>query len=167
MSNTTEQIETFLSSKDNAKFHFNHHKELNYKIPSGSLNLDLSLDGGIPAGVHRFTGINEGGKTSCALMFAKNFQDHFKDEGMVVFIRSEGRLGPETLKRSGIDTSKDKFFVFDCNVFEKVFELIRMLVNDNKDNKKFFFIIDSVDALCRMNDLDKPFEDSEQVAGAL
>jgi RecA/RadA recombinase len=165
MSSTTEQIENFLSEKDNAKFHFNYHEELNYKIPSGSLNLDLALDGGLPAGVHRFTGINEGGKTSCALMFAKNFQDQFKDDGMVVFIRSEGRLGPETLRRSGIDTSKEKFFVFDCNVFEKVFELIRMLVNDNKDNKKFFFIVDSVDALCRQNDYDKAFVDSEQVAG--
>lgn len=165
MSNTVEQIQVFLNDKENKKFHFNHHEELHYKIPSGSLNLDLALDGGLPAGVHRFTGINEGGKTSCALMFAKNFQDHFKDEAMVVYIRSEGRLGPETLKRSGIDTSKERFFVFDCNVFEKVFELIRMLVNDNKENKKFFFIVDSVDALCRQNDYDKAFADSEQVAG--
>lgn len=165
MSNTAEQIEVFLNDKENKKFHFNHYEELNYKIPSGSLNLDLALDGGLPAGVHRFTGINEGGKTSCALMFAKNFQDEFKKDAMVVYIRSEGRLGPETLKRSGIDTSKERFFVFDCNVFEKVFELIRMLVNDNKENKKFFFIIDSVDALCRQNDYDKPFVDSEQVAG--
>ena len=31
--------------------------------------------------------------------------------------------------------------------------------------KKFFFIVDSVDALCRENDYDKPFVDSEQVAG--
>lgn len=165
MSDTVEQIEVFLNNKDNKKFHFNHYEELNYKIPSGSLNLDLALDGGLPAGVHRFTGINEGGKTSCALMFAKNFQDHFGKDAMVIYIRSEGRLGPETLKRSGIDTSKEKFFVFDCNVFEKVFELIRMLVNDNKEDKKFFFIVDSVDALCRENDYDKPFADSEQVAG--
>ena len=165
MSETVDKIENFLNLKENKKFHFNHHEELNYKIPSGSLNLDLALDGGLPAGVHRFTGINEGGKTSCALMFAKNFQDHFGKEAMVVYIRSEGRLGPETLKRSGIDTSPERFFVFDCNVFEKVFELIRMLVNDNKESKKFFFIIDSVDALCRENDYDKAFVDSEQVAG--
>ena len=165
MSQTIEQIDSFLNAKENKKFHFNDKEELNYKIPSGSLNLDLALDGGLPAGVHRFTGINEGGKTSCALMFAKNFQDHFGKDAMVVYIRSEGRLGPETLKRSGIDTSKERFFVFDCNVFEKVFELIRMLVNDNKENKKFFFIVDSVDALCRENDYDKPFADSEQVAG--
>lgn len=165
MSKTTEQIEQFLNHKENKKFHFNHKEELNYQISSGSLNLDLALDGGLPAGVHRFTGINEGGKTSCALMFARNFQHEFPDDGMVVYVRSEGRLSPQSLKRSGIDTSPEKFFVFDCNVFEKVFELIRMLVNDNEDKKKFFFIIDSVDALCRENDYDKPFADSEQVAG--
>lgn len=165
MSKTTEQIEVFLNSKENQKFHFNHKQELNYKISSGSLNLDLALDGGLPAGVHRFTGINEGGKTSCALMFARNFQKEFPEDGMVVYVRSEGRLSPQSLKRCGLDTSPEKFFVFDCNVFEKVFELIRMLVNDNKEDKKFFFIIDSVDALCRENDYDKPFADSEQVAG--
>ncbi|NDG52915.1 MAG: hypothetical protein EBY39_07815 [Flavobacteriia bacterium] len=165
MSATQEQIDQFLNAKENKKFHFNHHEEINYKIPSGSLNLDLALDGGLPSGVHRFTGINEGGKTSCALMFARNFQKLFPKDGMVVYIRSEGRLSPETITRAGLDTSKDKFFVFDCNVFEKVFELIRMLVNDNKENKKFFFVIDSVDALCRENDYDKPFADSEQVAG--
>tara|TARA_B000000557_G_C20811961_1_gene460611 strand:+ start:3411 stop:4502 length:1092 start_codon:yes stop_codon:yes gene_type:complete len=165
MTTTQEQIDQFLNAKENKKFHFNHHEEINYKIPSGSLNLDLALDGGLPSGVHRFTGINEGGKTSCALMFARNFQKMFPKDGMVVYIRSEGRLSPETIARAGIDTSKEKLFVFDCNVFEKVFELIRMLVNDNKENKKFFFIVDSVDALCRENDYDKPFADSEQVAG--
>jgi RecA/RadA recombinase len=165
MTTTKEQIDSFLAAKENKKFHYNDLEELHYKIPSGSLNLDLAMDGGIPAGVHRFTGVNEGGKTSCALSFAKNFQDHFGKEGMVVFIRSEGRLGPDALEKVGMDTSEDRFFVFDCNVFEKVFELIRMLVNDNKENKKFFFIIDSVDALCRMNDFDKPFVESEQVAG--
>lgn len=165
MGATQELIEDFLNAKENKKFHFNHHEEINYKIPSGSLNLDLALDGGLPAGVHRFTGINEGGKTSCAMMFARNFQKMFPKDGMVVYIRSEGRLSPESLKRSGINTDKESFFVFDCNVFEKVFELIRMLVSENKDNKKFFFIIDSVDALCRENDYNKPFVESEQVAG--
>lgn len=159
------QIEKFLSDKDNKKYHYNDYEELDYKVPTGSLNLDLALGGGFPAGVHRFTGINEGGKTSCAMTVAKNFQDKFKDDGMVIYVKSEGRLSPELIRRSGIDTCKEKFFKFDCNVFEKVFELVRMLVMDNKDGKKYLFIIDSVDALCRQNDYDKPFADSEQVAG--
>lgn len=84
---------------------------------------------------------------------------------MVIYIRSEGRLSPEVLSRSGIDTSEDKFFRFDCNIFEKVFQLIRLLVEDNEEGKRYMFIIDSVDALCRIGDIDKPFDESEQVAG--
>ena len=165
MSETLNKIQNFLSDKDNKKFHYNHCEEEDYKISSGSINLDLALGGGFPSGAHRFTGVNEGGKTSCALTVAKNFQKHFGKDGMVVYIRSEGRLSPEVLSRSGIDTSEEKFFRFDFNIFEKVFQLIRMLVEENSENKKYMFIIDSVDALCRIGDFDKPFDESEQVAG--
>jgi len=165
MSETKNLIDSFLKDKNNKDFHYNDYKEEEYQIPTGSLNLDLALDGGFPSGAHRFTGVNEGGKTSCALAVAKNFQKHFKKKGMVVYVKAEGRLSSELLARSGIDTSEDKFFKFDCNVFEKVFELIRMLVKQNPEGKKYMFIIDSVDALCRVNDFDKPFEESEQVAG--
>ena len=168
MANTAEtpsQISKFLSDKDNQKYHYNFCESDDYKISSGSLNLDMALGGGLPSGAHRFTGVNEGGKTSCALSFAKNFQEMFKDSGMVIYIKSEGRLSSEMLKRSGVDMSPDKFFVFDCNIFEKVFELVRELVFENEDSKKYMFIIDSVDALCRIGDIDKPFAESEQVAG--
>jgi len=165
MSKTLEQINKFLQDKENKKYHFNDFNEKEYKISSGSLNLDLALGGGFPAGAHRFTGINEGGKTSCALTVAKNFQKQFGKEGMVIIVKSEGRLSNEMLKRTGVDLDPEKFFVLDCNIFEKVFEFIRDLVFNNEDNKKYMFIIDSVDALCRMNDIDKPFNESEQVAG--
>jgi len=165
MNKTLDQIDKFLKDKDNQKYHFNYHNEDEYKISSGSLNLDLALGGGFPAGAHRFTGVNEGGKTSCAITVGKHFQDHFGEEGMVVIVKSEGRLSPQILKRAGIDTSSEKLFIFDCNVFEKVFELIRDLVFNNEDKKKYMFIIDSVDALCRINDIDKSFSESEQVAG--
>lgn len=165
MSKTLEQINKFLQDKENQKYHFNNFEEEEYKISSGSLNLDLALGGGFPSGAHRFTGVNEGGKTSCALSVAKNFQDHFGKDGMVVIVKSEGRLSKELLKRTGVDLDPEKFFVLDCNIFEKVFEFIRDLVFHNEDQKKYMFIIDSVDALCRMNDIDKPFNESEQVAG--
>tara|TARA_R110002020_G_scaffold377360_2_gene588423 strand:+ start:832 stop:1938 length:1107 start_codon:yes stop_codon:yes gene_type:complete len=160
-----EQIKGFLKDKDNKKYHYNDYEELEYKIPSGSLNLDLALGGGLPSGVHRFTGVNEGGKTSCALAFARNFQQYFTKNGKVIYIKSEGRLTSDLVTRAGIDISEDKFFKFDCNVFEKVFELVRLLVTNNHEDKRYLFIIDSVDALCRLNDYDKPFVESEQVAG--
>ena len=40
-----------------------------------------------------------------------------------------------------------------------------MLVSENENDVRYLFIIDSVDALCRQNDYDKPFVESEQVAG--
>jgi len=162
---TTDQIAKFLSDKDNQKYHYNFYQGEDYKIPSGSLNLDIALGGGLPSGAHRFTGINEGGKTSCAMAFARNFQKHFGDKGMIIYIKSEGRFSPEMIQRSGIDTDPQKFFCFDCNIFEKVFELIRELVFNNEEDKRYMFIIDSVDALCRVGDIDKPFAESEQVAG--
>lgn len=163
--NTTDQIAKFLGDKDNKKYHYNFHNSEDYKISSGSLNLDIALGGGLPSGAHRFTGINEGGKTSCAMAFARNFQKHFGKSGMVIYIKSEGRFSSEMIERSGIDTDPEKFFVFDCNIFEKVFELVRELVFNNEDDKKYMFIIDSVDALCRIGDINKPFAESEQVAG--
>ena len=162
---TSRQIEKFLNDKDNQKYHYNNHEDFYYKIPTGSLNLDLALNGGFPSGAHRFTGVNEGGKTSCALTVAKNFQDHFKKDGMVIYVKSEGRLSPELLTRCGVDQDPKKFFKLDCNVYEKVFQLLRELIQDNPEKKKYLFIIDSVDALCRLGDFNKPFEDSEQVAG--
>lgn len=162
---TTDQIAKFLSDKDNKKYHYNFYEGEDYKIPSGSLNLDIALGGGLPSGAHRFTGINEGGKTSCAMAFARNFQKHFGDKGMIIYIKSEGRFSPEMIERSGINTDPQKFFCFDCNIFEKVFELIRELVFNNEEDKRYMFIIDSVDALCRVGDIDKPFAESEQVAG--
>jgi recombination protein RecA len=165
MNKTLDQIDKFLKDKDNQKYHFNNYDEEEYKISSGSLNLDLALGGGLPAGAHRFTGVNEGGKTSCALAVGKNFQEYFGKNGMVIIIKSEGRLSSAMLKRSGINTDPEQLFIFDCNVFEKVFELIRDLVFNNEDKKRYMFIVDSVDALCRMNDIDKPFSESEQVAG--
>ena len=157
MTRAVDQINEFLSEKDNKKYHYNNYVDADYKISSGSLNLDIALGGGFCAGAHRFTGVNEGGKTSCALSVAKNFQKHFKKDGMVVIIKSEGRLQKEMLDKIGVDQDPEKLFVFDCNIFEKVFELIRKLVLENEEDKKFLFIIDSVDALCRIGDIEKPF----------
>lgn len=62
MSDTLQKITSFLEDKKNKDFHYNNYEEEEYKISSGSINLDLALDGGLPSGAHRFTGINEGGK---------------------------------------------------------------------------------------------------------
>ena len=104
-----DQIESYLNAHKDE--HFNFEEEPNYVVSSGSLLLDNEMSGGIRPGVIRASGVSEGGKTSCALSFARNFQDTVKN-GMVIYIKSEGRLSPEMIERSGVETSKEKWFVY-------------------------------------------------------
>ena len=74
------QIQTYL--EQNKADHYNFEEERTYVVSSGSLLLDIEMGGGIGPGIIRASGITEGGKTSCALAFAKNFQK--MDDSMVV-----------------------------------------------------------------------------------
>ena len=99
-----DQISAYL--KEHKGEHLNFEKEVNYVVSSGSLLLDLAMSGGIRPSIIRASGVAEGGKTSCALSFAKNFQSTV-DNSMAVYIKSEGRLSTEMIERSGINTSED------------------------------------------------------------
>ena len=55
-------IKSFLKSTE--KDHYNYEESHDYQVSSGSLKLDFALGGGLGPGLHRFTGVNEGGKTS-------------------------------------------------------------------------------------------------------
>ncbi len=157
-----EQIESFLDQ--NKDYHYNFEEERDYTVSSGSLILDLEMGGGIGPGISRFSGASGAGKTSCTLSFAKNFQESV-EKSKVVYIRSEGRLSKEILLRSGINTDKKKWLCFDCHIFEKVIEFIRHLVFKNDEDRRYMFIIDSMDALVRDEDYKKDFGDNTKVAG--
>jgi RecA/RadA recombinase len=157
-----DQIQSYL--KDHKNEHFNFEKEPEYAVSSGSLLLDIEMSGGIRPSIIRASGVSEGGKTSCALSFAKNFQDSVENS-MVVYIKSEGRLSPEMLGRSGLDVSPEKLFIYKSNIFESVLQLMRELIMNNPTECKYFFIIDSMDALVPIKDLEKGFEDADKVAG--
>jgi RecA/RadA recombinase len=157
-----DQIQSYL--KDHKDEHFNFEKEPQYVVSSGSLLLDIEMSGGIRPSIIRASGVSEGGKTSCALSFAKNFQDSVENS-MVVYIKSEGRLSPEMLGRSGLDVSPEKLFIYKSNIFESVLQLMRELIMNNPTECKYFFIIDSMDAMVPKKDLDRSFEESDKVAG--
>ena len=157
-----DQIQSYLN--DHKDEHFNFEKEPHYVVSSGSLLLDIEMSGGIRPSIIRASGVSEGGKTSCALSFARNFQQTMENS-MVVYIKSEGRLSPEMLARSGLDTSKEKLFIYKSNIFESVLQLMRELIMNNPTECKYFFIIDSMDAMVPKKDMDRSFEDSDKVAG--
>ena len=132
-------LKTFL--KQNEENHYNFEDEVDYKVSCGSLKVDFELNGGLGPGLHRFTGINEGGKSSEALEVMKNFLKMPNSKG--VYIKAEGRLSKEMKKRCGINfTDKDeewtegKCFIFDCNIYETVLDLMRVLVAINPEETK-------------------------------
>ena len=68
---SNKMLKSFL--KTNKDDHYNFEEEVDYKVSSGSLQFDLQLGGGFGPGLHRFVGMNEGGKTSESLEVMRNF----------------------------------------------------------------------------------------------
>ena len=156
-----DQIQSYL--KEYEGDHYNFEEERIYNVSSGSLLLDIEMGGGIKPGVVRASGVTEGGKTSCGLAFAKNFQK--MENSMVIYIKAEGRLSSDMIERMGIDTDETKWFVFKCNVYETVINFMRQLVKDNPTDTRYMFIIDSMDALVPRGDLEKGSEEALKVGG--
>lgn len=157
--------------KNNKDSHYNFEEEENYRVSSGSLRFDLELNGGFGPGLHRFTGINEGGKTSESLQVMRNFLKTVPNS-RGFYIKAEGRLSPEMKERSGIDfvTDSEKWengncFVFESNIYEVVAEIMTKLIDENDSKIKYCFVLDSVDGLMLKNDRIKGYDDSVKVAG--
>jgi RecA/RadA recombinase len=166
---SSEILDSFL--KQNASDHYNFEETVDYKVSSGSLQLDLQLGGGFGPGLHRFVGMNEGGKTSEALEVMKNFLIEIPNS-KGFYIKAEGRLSPEMQKRSGIkfvfsaeEWTEGTCFVFESNIYETVVDAMRQLISKNEEKIKFCFLLDAVDGLIAKNDMDKSFEESAKVAG--
>lgn len=164
-----ELLSKFL--KDNKADHYNFEEDFYYKVSTGSLLLDSQMDGGLNPGLHRFCGINEGGKTSEALEVMKNFLLTIPNS-KGFYIKAEGRLSPDMKERSGVNFvfSAEEWvegtcFVFESNIYETCVDAMRQLVINNPEKVKFCFLLDSVDGLLSKNDEEKSFEDSNKVAG--
>ena len=156
--------------KNNKEDHFNFEEQINYRVSSGSLEFDHHLDGGFGPGLHRFVGMNEGGKTSASLEVMKNFLK--MPQSKAVYFKAEGRLSDEMIKRCGVkfvfnydDWEDGTCFVFESNIYETVVDLMRQLVNSNEEKNKYCFCLDSVDGLIKKADNEKTFEESTQIAG--
>ena len=162
-------IKSFLKSTE--KDHYNYEESYDYQVSSGSLKLDFALGGGLGPGLHRFTGVNEGGKTSEALEVMKNFLKTVPNS-RGFYIKAEGRLTKQMIGRSGVNFvfNEDEWevgncFVFECNIYETVVEALRLLVGKNTDDTRYCFVLDSVDGLITKGDALKTFEESRKVAG--
>ncbi len=157
------QLEKFLD--ENKEDHYNFEPDVDYKVSTGSLNLDLALGGGVSPGIYRLCGLTEGGKTSAALLIGKNFQETV-DDSLVVYNPAERKIKKTLLERSGVSTEKDKWFMYESNIYESVVSLCRELIFNNPTKKRYCIIIDSLDALQPKGDLEKKSGDAMKVSGA-
>lgn len=167
---TAEQLEAFMSA--NPKGHYNNEPDYNYKVSSGSLNLDLAMRGGPQAGIIRLVGLSEGGKSSCALAFVKNF---FKlhENSRAILIPSEGNrienlalsMGELTVTKSAAAWKNHTCFSYRTNIYENAMSIISHMVDENPANTRYIFVVDSIDALEPAGDADKGFEEAHKVAG--
>ena len=167
--NSKDVLTSFL--KSNKEAHFNFQDQQVFNVSTGSLLLDSEIGGGLEApAIIRFTGVSGGGKTSSALLLMNNFLKSVPNsKGFLV--KAEGRLNTNVKSISGVEFTEDpdnwdvgKCFVLKSNIYEIIATLILELIQNNSDNTRYYFLIDSMDALISKNDLSKGFEDSAKVA---
>lgn len=163
-----DQIDALLKDKRYKDTHFNFVETPRWTVSTGSIILDyhLSIDGkmGIGSQILQISGDEGTGKTSFCLGLAKNFQD--LGENFFVFIaNAEGRINDELIRKSGLNTDKERFRMLHCNIAETVFGMFRDLIQDNEKNRRYCFVIDSLDALIKLDDSEKSFSDAETIAG--
>jgi RecA/RadA recombinase len=165
------QLDTFLKAHDQE--HYNFEKEVNYRVSSGSLNLDMEI-GGFGPGVHRLVGPPSAGKTSEFLEIMRNFFMTVPNS-YGVYIKTEGRLSEEMIKRSGLTFVTEAaqwkpgtVFVFKCNVYETIIGFIRTLISakNNTTQARYMIGVDSADAVNLKADLSKDIEEGIKVAGS-
>ena len=172
---TKETIGTsqFMSKffKSNKDFHYNYEETAKpYIVSTGSLILDQFIGGGLSAGLQRFIGCNEGGKTNEALHVMKNMLETVeKTKGL--YIKAEGRLSGDIQKRSGLkfvtdpeDWELGTCLVWECHIYDTVFDGLRELLRNNPDKERFCIVIDSMDGLLPKSDLEKTTSDAAKVA---
>lgn len=168
--NPENQMNDFLKNNPG---HYNEEPNYDYIVPSGSLILDIEMHGGLKSGIVRLVGSSEGGKSSLAHSFVKNFLQ-LHDNARAVIIPAEAKRFEYLLdKRKELDIAiegnewKNKgCMMYRTQVYEDTLKCIRTFIEHNPTNTRYIFVIDSMDALIPKEDLDKfTGIDANKVAG--
>jgi len=149
--------------------HFNYIVPKDYRISTGSLNLDLET-GGIPPSIIRCSGIAEAGKTSFSFNLVKEFLNNKSGRRRGIYFLSDKELSPNLVNRSGVKLVEDlesfedgTCYVIRTNVYETVCNTIRDMLQ-TKD-VEFIFVIDSIDNFRPKAALESEFGESSQKGG--
>jgi RecA/RadA recombinase len=162
-----KQVEQFLIK--NKADHLNFEETVDWRASTGSLQFDAELGGGFGPGGYKVSGASFSGKTNCILNCLRNALNTVNNAKGLWF-KAEGRLDQATMDRSGAkfvfktdEWEVGTILVLESNIYEFTIDLINNLVKNNPKKYKFFFVIDSVDALIRRDDEKKSSDEGERV----
>jgi RecA/RadA recombinase len=165
-----KQLDAYL--KKNKKDHLNFEKQIDWKVSTGSLLLDVELGSGYAQGASIVVGPSYSGKSSFTAQCLKNFLETLEN-AKGLWVKAEGRLDNDFIERSGIKFvfSPEEWvvgtcFVYESNIFESATDLINGLVQNNPENIRYGMVIDSMDGLIRRDDFVKEAAESEKVGAA-
>lgn len=172
---TKADVRDFASGfmKSNKEHHLNFEESIAEDdfISSGSMIMDSEIGGGFLAGLLRFCGGNECGKTSEALQVMYEMLNT-QENSRGLFIQAEGRLGKKMKARSGVKFVYDvsewvdgTCLVLQSNIYDFVFDFIRGIMSNNPNKTRFCMIIDSMDSLIPKDDAKKSTSEANKVAG--
>jgi RecA/RadA recombinase len=172
---TKADVRDFASGfmKSNKEHHLNFEESIAEDdfISSGSMIMDSEIGGGFLAGLLRFCGGNECGKTSEALQVMYEMLSS-QENSRGLFIQAEGRLGKKMKARSGVEFVYDvaewvdgTCLVLQSNIYDFVFDFIRGIMSNNPNKTRFCMIIDSMDSLIPKDDAKKSTSEANKVAG--
>lgn len=158
--------------KKNENDHLNYVEAVNYKVSTGVLMMDMEMGGGVNAGLVRVGGATESGKSSFTLEVLRNFFELHKTRGKGLYVKAEGRLSEEMMKRTGLKFVSDPMewvvgtvLVLESNIYEFIIDCLRDCVLNNPDGFLYFIVIDSMDGLIMRDDVPKDITDGSRVAG--
>ncbi|MDB4314581.1 hypothetical protein N9955_00980 [bacterium] len=154
--------------------HYNFEDTVKWQVSTGSLKFDVELGGGFRAGGIKVNGASFAGKTNCVLNCISNGLKTVPNSKGLWF-DAEGRFDDEVRERTDaivVDDVNDwevgTLLVISSNTYEFFIDTINDLVKNNESEIRYFFCIDSVDALIRRDDAKKEAADGEKVgAGGL
>lgn len=165
-----DQIDAILGEKAFKEMHLGSRSGTEIMRPdivsTGSFYFDQVLGGGFRSSCwSRFYSRPEMGKSAQGLKWARQWQDRYGEQAMVVVFNAEGRISADLIARSGVDTGRDRFRIIDTNKSDFIYTMMDRLVSNNPDGKRYFFMVDSTDACERTVDIGKGFHEAEKIGG--
>ncbi len=159
--------------KEHKTEHYNFEERVDWKITTGSLLLDVAMEGGVSPSLIRLAGGNNEGKTPAALEICRNFLKTIPNS-KVIWVMAEGRgLSKENRERCQLKFTYDsdnfnvgEIFVLESNVYELFIKIVKDAVLNNPNNYKYCFVVDSIDGLQLRDDRAKEITENNRVAGS-